>query len=93
MIDAVSPLVAFQFRYPVIQSGLREMRCAALLVKVPEATIHEDDFFSGAKNKIGLARKVLGVEPITKPKPRNDAANGTFGCGVGASYPTHRLAS
>lgn len=49
---------------------------------VPKAAMDEDDLSAWAKHKIGFAREVLPVEPVTIAKPMYGRSHQEFGLGV-----------
>lgn len=66
------PVIAVRSRYPPV-------RAAWVPMLMPEASVHKDHLAARRKYKVGLARKILAMQPITVAHSVDKAANQHFG--------------
>src|SRR5262249_51535603 len=83
--------VPFELRCPVQTVGLGHVAFTAILVSMPEASVHEYDYPPFRQHHIGFARKIFPVQPEPETHPMQYAPNTNFGLGVARCDPAHNL--
>ena len=65
----------------------------AVMVKVPKASMHKNDFALGTKNQIWLAGQVLGVKTVTVTHSVDQTTNSHFRLGITRPDKRHSSAT
>lgn len=93
MGDGVPLLVPFQFRHPEILVGFRHSGQRAMIMSMPEASMHKNHLPAAREYQIGLAGQLRAVQAVAVAGAMHESSNQHLRAGVLRLDPRHKLAS
>jgi hypothetical protein len=89
---AVPPYISIKFLFPILDIALRHGSFGAVLMPVPETAMHENHGSVFRQDDIGIAGKIVPVEPEPKTVPMKEPAHQQFGSRIGGANFAHYFA-
>lgn len=92
-VCGIPPLVAEQFRSPILKPRAGHSSSAAARMPMPEAPMDEDDLRFYGKHNVGTAWEIGSVEPVAEPATMKQASDLALGPRIFALDAPHVFAS